>query len=92
MKRKIILFTLFCLLNTYTSLSAKKVADDYENSQDEEYGDEDEDEDEQWEAIAANVQQLIDTFDAIEWPEPWTPVTAEQWWVTRGFTHSVQQS
>lgn len=40
----------------------------------------------------ANVQQLIDTFDAIEWPEPWTPATAEQWWVTRGFTHSVQQS
>jgi hypothetical protein len=57
MKRKIILFTLFCLLNTYTSLSAKKVADDYENSQDEEYDNEDEDEEEDEEEAALRKAQ-----------------------------------
>lgn len=33
----------------------------------------------------ANVQQLLDTFDGLEWSEPWTPAAAEQWWGARGF-------
>ncbi len=47
MKRKIILFTLFCLLNINASLSAAK-SDDYENSDSEsDYDDEDEEDEEE---------------------------------------------